>query len=951
MNNFGPLLVNADFRDERLRENNTVHVHIPIGQYLSDSEKAQGLNITHLVFKNFAPSGNPGALGTSLFNNIKLYESDEVRTVTKYDARGNVEEVRTASDPRNIKSRYEYDRLGRQTQKALDAGGPMQREYRTIYDAAGNVLVEQNPSGATGSASVVQTVHEYDHLHRLTKTTLPDPDGIPGGATGLASEVNTFAYDAVSNLVSQTNGEGETTYTDYDAQGRTTSETDGNGDETRYQYDSEGNLTAVTDAEQNVTTYTYDGLNRQKTETIRALVGTTETDLTRTSGYDPAGRLSQIIDRIGRVRKFTYDSLDRRTIEEWFANTSDTTADHTLGWIYDDLGRVTLKFDGIVNATAADDLVNTFAYDGLGRLKEERNYDPTVSGGGTSQPQVRETFAYGFEYLVGAFYDQVNRNQYLHSGTSDFGVAKTRSLYDRLGRLQLLDDTDNSPGSSSPSVSSTSVSLGYDAAGNLSSLDRGPVASTFSYDKANRLTEIDHDYGAQIPIKHFYSYDNASRITTFVSASQDWGPEDRRFQYDDAGQLTALTGIAAEYGDFYQYDDNGNRVGTKSYSPDPYASWANTLSNRLTDDGTYTYEYDKEGNLTKRMLKTNTALATEYAWDHRNRLLSVAEKSGASVTKQVSYTYDAEGRRVIRALDADGGTPNFTNEYFVYDGSDLAVRFGNAQELTHRYLYGPLVDQVLVDESFKAGTGGQRVTDDVLWQLADHQGSIRETVDSNGTLRKHTDYDSFGKVTGETYYAKNGSVVTPQHTEAVDALFGYTGQERDTATGLQYHSADDEAGRWYDPRIGRWLSEDPIFGPNLYPYVESDPINHTDPTGWFQAGNPVHNLFAGSSSNLQSKSYALGASNLNLSATKQPSFTTTVSPGIRTAIAQQNIYNPPSFGSSHTSYVTPLVSQWSPAPLPRASMNNFVKSATACQPLNSRMSFASTKRNCRAMRS
>lgn len=39
----------------------------------------------------------------------------------------------------------------------------------------------------------------------------------------------------------------------------------------------------------------------------------------------------------------------------------------------------------------------------------------------------------------------------------------------------------------------------------------------------------------------------------------------------------------------------------------------------------------------------------------------------------------------------------------------------------------------------------------------------------------------------------------------------------------------------YDPRIGRWTSEDPIAfeggDANLYRYVGNSPTNYTDPTG------------------------------------------------------------------------------------------------------------------------
>jgi hypothetical protein len=44
---------------------------------------------------------------------------------------------------------------------------------------------------------------------------------------------------------------------------------------------------------------------------------------------------------------------------------------------------------------------------------------------------------------------------------------------------------------------------------------------------------------------------------------------------------------------------------------------------------------------------------------------------------------------VKRAFDANGGTPTFTNEYFVYDGSELSMTYNNAQQLEHRYLHGP----------------------------------------------------------------------------------------------------------------------------------------------------------------------------------------------------------------------------------------------------------------------
>jgi RHS repeat-associated protein len=225
-------------------------------------------------------------------------------------------------------------------------------------------------------------------------------------------------------------------------------------------------------------------------------------------------------------------------------------------------------------------------------------------------------------------------------------------------------------------------------------------------------------------------------------------------------------------------------------------------------DGTYTYSYDNEGNRTSR---TNIATGevTQYTWDYHNRLMSVITKdSSGTVTKSVGYTYDAYDRRIAKTIDPDGaGAAPVQTERMVYNGNNIALTFDGTGTQTHRYLFGPGVDQILADETSTS----------VNWALTDNQGTVRDVIDSQGQVLNHIVYDSFGKVKSET-------------NPNVDFRYGYTGRERDEETGLDYYRT-----RYYDSLVGRFVSEDTIGfnggDANLYRYVANSPLNLIDPNG------------------------------------------------------------------------------------------------------------------------
>jgi RHS repeat-associated protein len=105
----------------------------------------------------------------------------------------------------------------------------------------------------------------------------------------------------------------------------------------------------------------------------------------------------------------------------------------------------------------------------------------------------------------------------------------------------------------------------------------------------------------------------------------------------------------------------------------------------------------------------------------------------------------------------------------------------------------------------------------ILWTLVDNLGTVRDLVNSGGVVQNHRKYDSFGNLTSQS----NAGITT---------RFGYTGREFDPDTGLYFYRS-----RYYDPLVGRFISEDRIgfaaSDTNLYRYVGNSPVNAIDPSG------------------------------------------------------------------------------------------------------------------------
>lgn len=102
----------------------------------------------------------------------------------------------------------------------------------------------------------------------------------------------------------------------------------------------------------------------------------------------------------------------------------------------------------------------------------------------------------------------------------------------------------------------------------------------------------------------------------------------------------------------------------------------------------------------------------------------------------------------------------------------------------------------------------------------DGMGSTTSLTSSSGAIAQSYAFDSFGNTIASTGTLRN--------------LFEYTAREFDAETSLYFYRA-----RYFDPSIGRFLSEDlgeegSLYDAlNLYRYAQNSPTNYADPLGLY----------------------------------------------------------------------------------------------------------------------
>jgi RHS repeat-associated protein len=150
---------------------------------------------------------------------------------------------------------------------------------------------------------------------------------------------------------------------------------------------------------------------------------------------------------------------------------------------------------------------------------------------------------------------------------------------------------------------------------------------------------------------------------------------------------------------------------------------------------------------------------------------------------------------------------------YVYDQEDILFELDENGQIRARYTHGPGIDEPI---SVDRDTDSDGTLDTTWYYNFDGLGSVTTLTDSSGNIVQTYVYDSFGNIVNQT-----GSV---------ENTYTYTGREWDEKAGLYYYRT-----RYYDPGVGRFLSQDTIGfnggDVNFYVYVLNNPVNYADPWG------------------------------------------------------------------------------------------------------------------------
>ncbi|BES63691.1 hypothetical protein SANA_01300 [Gottschalkiaceae bacterium SANA] len=688
-------------------------------------------------------------------------------TTYGYDSAGNQVSI---TDARSHTYTYDYDALNR-IMTVTDPYDDVQQ--RIVYDEEGNIIKDIDAKGyldGITDETRFGTHYEYNMAGLMVEEIDPVVFDL-GDPTKFTAR---YQYNQYGELITETNGENETTSYQYNNAGKLVSVTDALNIQTIYSYDMAGNMVSMMDGLQKQTLYGYGDFGILANDT-------NPEGLQRSYGYDLALNLVSEVDRNGNHMAYVFDPRNLLTSKS-VAETNDLVT-----WQYDELGsRVGMADESGTYA---------YSYDALGRLLN-------IQESGQLQ--------------IGYTYDAVGN---VKKVTDKNGLATTYD-YDSVDRIYKV------------SQGYSKISYWYDDNSNITKIesDSNRVNSDYSYDKNDRILEVTNKRGAYgIISSYVYSYDLAGRTVSKTDLSGQTS-----YTYDDVGRIVGVQ--APDKTVTYQHDTIGNRsLMTETYAALQGTGYVDEATQTeiqfITKTSQYSYSNaNKLMSLTEvwsdgqgsQVLQDTTA----YTYDNNGN-----EVSTISGWRSMQSVYDGFNRLENKATTKDSIA---TTVGFVYNGDDLRVErtivsteVGFIPETT-KFFYDRLNVLLTTDELGNTkerliiGNGYEGRIDDLGMISFFHKnghGDIVQTVSKSGNVQNQYDYDIFGNTTLEI--------------EQYPFQIRYAGEYYDKDAELYYLRA-----RHYNPSTGRFVSEDTYLGDynqpstlNLYTYCINNPLSYVDPSG------------------------------------------------------------------------------------------------------------------------
>lgn len=756
------------------------------------------------------------------------------------------ERIKTIRFPGRLNPTTNFHGVSRRVLRQIAHDG---RETRFAYKVTGACVTRADAPGVkcTANCPDVDSQENFDagwriHGGQVVATTVTMPDG----------KTYTHNFNPKGWAQQSVDVNGQPTRSRFDSANRLIERTDVIGRTWKYQYDGEGNITQEVDPLNRVVSYTYDGKWNKVNSITRLLEDSTPVVVQ--FAFDPTtGQPLRTRDPLNNITSYAYTPRGQLSAVTLPGNRTSTLEYNAAGDLVRSVNsagnEALFETDGagrVVKVTDPLGFDTRTEYNGVNQitkfidalLQESRiTYDPAQRAAAVIDPRniAIRSYQYDSGDRLTVSTDALNKSEMLEYDSA----GRISRLTDRKGQVTTF-EYDQAGRITRTVFPDATRTYSYDALGRLAEIREGSNTVSYAYDTVDRIVHVitdspagRHDVGYEYDALDrvtrrtvngadptVYTYDNASRLTSISYRNQVTTYErdlsgrlasktlpngiKQVFAYDDADRVLSITYRNPDDSVIeaitYTYDAKGQRLtrswGSANAGETPFTATYDA-ANRMTGitltatNQSFALAYDDNGNLISKTDTTNPSDITTYTWDSRNRLTAI---SGSGV--EARFSYDALGRRAEK-------TVNGQTVGFVYDGAQ-AIGEVTGSTISTTLLTGLAIDEVIARYS---------QTSDRTY-LTDALGSVIAQTKDDRSVQNFYGYSAYGE--SQNLGADEGNPIQ------------YTGREND-GSGLLFYRA-----RYYDPVLKRFIGEDPIGlagGPNVYAYVDGNPINLIDPTG------------------------------------------------------------------------------------------------------------------------